>query len=591
MTEQENISELLSAYLDGEVTPDQRGRIEQAVKEDPGLAIELHELSQTRRLVADLPVVHAPRGFVRRVMARAERKHLLGAGQAGGAFRATRWIVLAAAAVVLLAAGAGFLLVRSIETDLRDANELARRPDPADAPHLRDGSRARPGATKGFAETVGKGGKGSPAKLGKGGRGHGSVELVSADLGDALANASNAVIWTDSVDKTVGEVQRSLNRNDVLPLVLNDELARANEARGQRVSRGGGNLYFNTNVDARQIQIVAYAPRKLIGKLQQELADLGRRQRVSQDAGPEAPIVIARAGPKGPYNAKHYERSARAGRPAVVPGVAPTPAEAPKPAEGGAPPAGKAPAVRATKSASARPAGKTGPGGADEDMGKPKKRDDETAVVAMPGDGGDKPDQIGKKSGEGLIAREGAGGERDRHRPGAVQGEAGTGRRLEGADKLKTGPDSDLADAARAGRRVTAEQVRAPARDKRADLENGGLSPARPRTVAAKPALGAEQKAEAETRLAGLQARLQPGTMPASQSAGDRTLAQKQVVDLYRQKIVAEEVRRNLKSQRDRGMDIQALIITVNYRDVPVAGKAATKINAAAKQAEVKARE
>lgn len=625
MTEQENISELLSAHLDGEVTPDQRRRIEQAVKEDPGLAIELHELSQTRRLVADLPAAHAPRGFVRRVMARAERKHLLGAGQAGGAFRATRWITLAVAAVVLLAAGVGIFMITSLETDLRHADELAREPEHTDAPHARDDSRIGLGAPKGFVETVDKDAKGALAKLGKGGWRYGRPELVNADLGDALANASNAVIWTDSVDKTVIEVQRSLDRNDVLPLVLNDELARANEAKGQRFSRGGGNLYFNTNVDARQIQIVAYAPSKLIGKLQQELTDLGRRQRVSQAAGPEAPIVIARAGPGDLYESKYHKKGARARKPVPAPAVPAAPSKAPTPAKGGAPPVGKGPVVRATKPAPARPSKETGPGGADEDLDEPKKRDDGTTAVAERGAIQEKRTDNGRKSGEGLIAREGAGGERDRHRPGAVQGGAGTELRLEGADKVKTGLDSELADTAQAGRRTAAEQVRAPARDKRADLKNGGLSPVRPETVAAKPAVGAEEKAEAETRpavarslaragvdvvagtltttaprtlpadvvarLAELQARLQPGTMPASQSARQWALMQKQLVDLYRQKIVAEEVRRNLKSQRDRGMDIQALIITVNYRGLPHAGKPAAKINAAARQAEDKARE
>ena len=310
--------------------------------------------------------------------------------------------------------------------------------------------------------------------------------------------------------------------------------------------------------------------------------------------------MIARAGPTGPYEAGYYKRGARTGKAAPAPSTPPAPAKAAPPAKGGAPPAGKGPAVRATKAASARPAKKTGPGGADEESGERRRPDDGTTAVAEHGTIQEKRTDNGRKSGEGRIARE-------------------------GADRVETGVDEALADAVEAGRRTTAEQVRAPARDKHADLGNGGLSPVRPQTLAAKPAVGAEQKAEAETRpaaaqslaragadvtggtltttaprtlpadvvarLAELQARLQPGTMPASRSAGQRALAQKQLVDLYRQKIVAQEVRRNLKSQRDRGMDIQALIITVNYRGRPHAGKPAAKINAAAGQAEVKARE
>ncbi|MDP7163319.1 MAG: zf-HC2 domain-containing protein, partial [Phycisphaerae bacterium] len=109
MTDRERISELLSAYLDGEVTPEEAGAVEQALREDPGVAMELRELTRTRQLLVRLPQAQAPHDFVRTVMARAERKHLLGARQAGGAFRTTRWITLAVAAVVLVAAGVGFV--------------------------------------------------------------------------------------------------------------------------------------------------------------------------------------------------------------------------------------------------------------------------------------------------------------------------------------------------------------------------------------------------------------------------------------------------------------------------------------------------
>ncbi len=102
--DRDNTEELLSAYIDGEVTQEQSRTVEQAVAKDPELALELHEVTAAKRLVTDLPRERAPRGFVRRVMYRAERKHLLGDQQAGGAFAAARWITLAVADVVLLTA-------------------------------------------------------------------------------------------------------------------------------------------------------------------------------------------------------------------------------------------------------------------------------------------------------------------------------------------------------------------------------------------------------------------------------------------------------------------------------------------------------
>lgn len=56
--------ELLSAYLDDRLGPQERERLEDRLAEEPELRAELESLCQTVSLVSDLPRVSAPRNFV-----------------------------------------------------------------------------------------------------------------------------------------------------------------------------------------------------------------------------------------------------------------------------------------------------------------------------------------------------------------------------------------------------------------------------------------------------------------------------------------------------------------------------------------------
>jgi hypothetical protein len=107
MNEHDKILADLSAYLDGELTPAQAQRVEQALAKDPQAARELSALRRTRELVRGLPRVSPSADFVAGVLAKAERTSLVGAEAepAGGAFPYFRWV--AAAAVLLVAVGVG----------------------------------------------------------------------------------------------------------------------------------------------------------------------------------------------------------------------------------------------------------------------------------------------------------------------------------------------------------------------------------------------------------------------------------------------------------------------------------------------------
>jgi negative regulator of sigma E activity len=88
--ERERRDELLSAYLDGELTEAERERLEARLAQDPSLRAELQAMRSTVSLMRELPQVSAPRNFIltasmvegqsparetRRLSSRARAKH------------------------------------------------------------------------------------------------------------------------------------------------------------------------------------------------------------------------------------------------------------------------------------------------------------------------------------------------------------------------------------------------------------------------------------------------------------------------------------------------------------------------------------
>ncbi|OQB81353.1 MAG: hypothetical protein BWX88_04290 [Planctomycetes bacterium ADurb.Bin126] len=137
MSDRDDILEQLSAWLDGELSDEQARRVEKAVRDDPHLQGELEALRSVRRLVRALPGRKAPEGFAARVLARAERAHLLGQPSAMVS-RSFRWISLATAAVVLLSAGVVLYMILYMvkpppmhEMAARPANNKPEPPPPA----------------------------------------------------------------------------------------------------------------------------------------------------------------------------------------------------------------------------------------------------------------------------------------------------------------------------------------------------------------------------------------------------------------------------------------------------------------------------
>jgi hypothetical protein len=106
--------ELLSAYLDGELSEAERVRVDQLLAERPDYRQVLEELKEIRGAVKSLPKYALDETFAARVLRRAEREMLLGGPLSGGKRRATslrprrriilwRLAALAATLLVILA--------------------------------------------------------------------------------------------------------------------------------------------------------------------------------------------------------------------------------------------------------------------------------------------------------------------------------------------------------------------------------------------------------------------------------------------------------------------------------------------------------
>jgi hypothetical protein len=113
----EDLAQILSAYLDGQLASAETARIEERLAEDPEARTLLEQLRQVSQMVHSLPHTSAPADLADEVMQQLERDALLGvsdtpeemAGRTHLRFRR-----FAAAAAILILAGAVVIIVYSV---------------------------------------------------------------------------------------------------------------------------------------------------------------------------------------------------------------------------------------------------------------------------------------------------------------------------------------------------------------------------------------------------------------------------------------------------------------------------------------------
>lgn len=132
MKHKNDIPERLTAYLDGELTPEEARAVEQAVAADADLAKELSRLQAVRKLVRQLPREKTGPDFVQRVMERAERVTLVSEPAAAPEKVILPWARhLATAALVLIAVAVGGVIALTIYKTPDIRKTLAGKNTPA----------------------------------------------------------------------------------------------------------------------------------------------------------------------------------------------------------------------------------------------------------------------------------------------------------------------------------------------------------------------------------------------------------------------------------------------------------------------------
>ena len=109
--DEETIRSQLSAFLDGQLPPEQAETVAAALVENEQLRVELAALEATRNLLRRLPREPAPPQIAQAVMQEVEREHLLSTPHESPPRSPLRWVpALAAAAIIVLTVGLGIYL-------------------------------------------------------------------------------------------------------------------------------------------------------------------------------------------------------------------------------------------------------------------------------------------------------------------------------------------------------------------------------------------------------------------------------------------------------------------------------------------------
>jgi anti-sigma factor RsiW len=127
--------ELLSAYVDGELSPQLRAAVERWVENSPEARQKLEDFQRLSRLFGDLPRIEVPGEFSTEVLHLAERRMLLPEATAASGRKRFRRLALTLAASITAAA---LLLILKISTFDDQAN---KGPAP-----MRGGAAVRPGS-------------------------------------------------------------------------------------------------------------------------------------------------------------------------------------------------------------------------------------------------------------------------------------------------------------------------------------------------------------------------------------------------------------------------------------------------------------
>jgi len=335
------MSQELSAYLDGELNEADTAKVDEALGKNPELMRELNQLKHTREMLRNLPETTAPDGFAARVMAAAEKN---ATRRSSTKIPVWLWGSGVAAAVIILAVTVSYysLLVKKETTsidkiaqqqgepkkigelarDLKADNELdfsrakgkipaGKRPTPSvpeerTKPATRTTFLAKDSDTKmvrGLKSNVThkKTAVGSPKDAMKSGlkvesddryeeqEGVGGVRQrldgkSVAKLAAVNRRTNNQDVWTDNIKAEKKNVEKILTYNGLQIVPETQEVLESNQAMNL-----SSNQIYNSNigravaVNGNEVEYLVYGSPEQVSAISKELrGKVQMRQRVSQ---------------------------------------------------------------------------------------------------------------------------------------------------------------------------------------------------------------------------------------------------------------------------------------------------------------------
>lgn len=311
MTEdREHLCSQLSAFLDGQLPPDQAQRVAAALEKDPTLCAELKGLEATRNLVRKLPRESAPASLLGSVMQQIEREHLLTA-PATRTGEPLRWVRhLATAAIILLGVGLGVYLYDSLskpgfpEYPSQSPNlsqPLARGgPDGPTRPSIDDAKKSVDGVIVANKSLPASQAENDPVRPAAPDPLQGLADIAiylsndvgfRPDLGQLAVDSQNVVIAAPDPARANRDVQEFLARNNLYNIEATPSPVDANNAKTDNNVVARGNFFSVANVD-RQTRYVAYVESSQAVQLASELRRYKQVPTIAQPHSGEAPDTI-----------------------------------------------------------------------------------------------------------------------------------------------------------------------------------------------------------------------------------------------------------------------------------------------------------
>ena len=271
----DNLRELLSAYLDGQVTEDEAREVEAALQRDPDLAAGLAALRGVRDLLGRLPKASAPAGLAERVLAQVERERLLSGPDEHAGPPASGWPGrLAAAAVILIAVGVGMFVVIKLSTP----SWLEKVPTPVAVTGEQGRHRRKKEEIVAVAREVARRPTdlaAAPVKAGA----EGTVGAIPRSAPASLAEeipVTHFYMNTDNLALAQRDVERVLRSNGIQPVVLK----RSEPWYARTTTRA--NVYYQTQAGPNRIEYEVPITREQLRRIIKQLNSIRAEQNVPQ---------------------------------------------------------------------------------------------------------------------------------------------------------------------------------------------------------------------------------------------------------------------------------------------------------------------